>query len=167
MKELEFMHRKGLVPINAPVLPCEQTPKHDAGPRGSQAEFCNHRFRGTGMTIFLINGGSLEAAQDIANHADRRWNGLLGSLNPLIAALEKRKSGAKEPAKFIKLNKFEWFCAVYASFLRFQARRYRWFNGGGGERWFFGRGRRSWCRERRRCKARSALRQRSCCGERL
>jgi integrase/recombinase XerD len=35
-------------------------------------EFCNHTFRGTGMTVFLLNGGSLEAAQDMANHADPR-----------------------------------------------------------------------------------------------
>jgi integrase/recombinase XerD len=28
---------------------------------------CNHTFRGTGITVFLQNGGSLEAAQDLAN----------------------------------------------------------------------------------------------------
>jgi len=33
---------------------------------------CNHTFRGTGITVFLQNGGSLEAAQDMANHADPR-----------------------------------------------------------------------------------------------
>ena len=39
---------------------------------GLSEEFCNHTFRGTGMTVFLLNGGSLEAAQDMANHADPR-----------------------------------------------------------------------------------------------
>ena len=33
---------------------------------------CNHTFRGTGITVFLQNGGSLEAAQDMANHTDPR-----------------------------------------------------------------------------------------------
>lgn len=33
---------------------------------------CNHSFRGTGITVFLQNGGSLEVAQDIANHSDPR-----------------------------------------------------------------------------------------------
>jgi site-specific recombinase XerD len=39
---------------------------------GLSETFCNHTFRGTGMTVFLSNGGSLEAAQDMANHADPR-----------------------------------------------------------------------------------------------
>ena len=39
---------------------------------GLSEEFRNHTFRGTGMTVFLQNGGSLEAAQDMANHADPR-----------------------------------------------------------------------------------------------
>jgi integrase/recombinase XerD len=34
--------------------------------------FCNHTFRGTGITVFLHNGGALEAAQDMANHSDPR-----------------------------------------------------------------------------------------------
>jgi integrase/recombinase XerD len=29
---------------------------------GLSEAFCNHTFRGTGMTVFLSNGGSLEAA---------------------------------------------------------------------------------------------------------
>ena len=31
---------------------------------------CNHTFRGTGITVFLENGGSIEDAQRMANHAD-------------------------------------------------------------------------------------------------
>jgi hypothetical protein len=33
---------------------------------------CNHTFRGTGITVFPQNRGSLEAAQDMANHSDPR-----------------------------------------------------------------------------------------------
>ena len=33
---------------------------------------CNHTFRGTGITVFLKNVGSLEAAQDRANHTEPR-----------------------------------------------------------------------------------------------
>ena len=39
---------------------------------GLSDSFCNHTFRGTGITVFLNNGGSLEAAQDMANHSDSR-----------------------------------------------------------------------------------------------
>lgn len=34
--------------------------------------FSNHSFRATGITEFLTNGGSLEVAQNLANHADSR-----------------------------------------------------------------------------------------------
>jgi hypothetical protein len=39
---------------------------------GLLVTICNHTFRGTGITVFLQNGGSLEAAQDMANHTDPR-----------------------------------------------------------------------------------------------
>jgi integrase/recombinase XerD len=39
---------------------------------GLPNSICNHSFRGTGITVFLQNGGSLEAAQDMANHSDPR-----------------------------------------------------------------------------------------------
>jgi integrase/recombinase XerD len=39
---------------------------------GLPQAICNHTFRGTGITVFLQNGGSLEAAQDMANHSDPR-----------------------------------------------------------------------------------------------
>jgi site-specific recombinase XerD len=42
---------------------------------GLSETFCNHTFRGTGITVFLQNGGSLEAAQDMANHTNPRNNG--------------------------------------------------------------------------------------------
>lgn len=33
--------------------------------------FSNHSFRATVITEYLANGGSLETAQELANHADR------------------------------------------------------------------------------------------------
>ena len=39
---------------------------------GLPETICNHSFRGTGITVFLQNGGSLEVAQDLANHSDPR-----------------------------------------------------------------------------------------------
>jgi site-specific recombinase XerD len=37
---------------------------------GLPASICNHSFRGTGITIHLENGGALDAAQELAGHAD-------------------------------------------------------------------------------------------------
>jgi integrase/recombinase XerD len=37
---------------------------------GLSEELCNHTLRRTGIAVLLQNGGSLEAAQDMANHAD-------------------------------------------------------------------------------------------------
>jgi len=39
---------------------------------GLPASICNHSFRGTGITIFLEKGGTLETAQQLAGHADIR-----------------------------------------------------------------------------------------------
>lgn len=39
---------------------------------GIETDICNHSFRGLGITEFLSNGGSLEDAQRLANHADPR-----------------------------------------------------------------------------------------------
>lgn len=39
---------------------------------GIETDICNHSFRVLGITEFLLNGGSLEDAQRIANHADPR-----------------------------------------------------------------------------------------------
>ena len=39
---------------------------------GLPASISNHSFRGTGITIHLENGGALEAAQNLAGHADIR-----------------------------------------------------------------------------------------------
>lgn len=55
---------------------------------GLSETFCNHTFRGTGMTVFLINGGSLEAAQDLANHADPRTTKLYDRRKDLASLTE-------------------------------------------------------------------------------
>lgn len=39
---------------------------------GLKEAVCNHTFRGTGITTYLENGGELERAADMANHADTR-----------------------------------------------------------------------------------------------
>jgi site-specific recombinase XerD len=59
---------------------------------GLSEAFCNHTFRGTGMTVFLSNGGSLEAAQDMANHADPRTTKLYDRRKDLakLSEIERR-----------------------------------------------------------------------------
>ena len=53
---------------------------------------CNHTFRGTGITVFLQNGGSLEAAQDMANHSDPRTTKLYDRRKDLatLSEIERR-----------------------------------------------------------------------------
>jgi integrase/recombinase XerD len=53
---------------------------------------CNHTFRGTGITVFPQNGGSLEAAQDMANHSDPRTTKLYDRKNDLatLSEIERR-----------------------------------------------------------------------------
>ena len=46
--------------------------KRRAKAAGLPANICNHTFRATGITTFLLNGGSLENAQTIAGHESPR-----------------------------------------------------------------------------------------------
>jgi integrase len=39
---------------------------------GITTEVCNHTFRGTGITAYLENGGTLEKARQMAAHASTR-----------------------------------------------------------------------------------------------
>lgn len=59
---------------------------------GLSEEFCNHTFRGTGITVFLHNGGALEAAQDMANHSDPRTTKLYDRRRDLatLSEIERR-----------------------------------------------------------------------------
>jgi site-specific recombinase XerD len=59
---------------------------------GLSDTICNHTFRGTGITVFLQNGGSLEAAQDMANHTDPRTTKLYDRRKDLatLSEIERR-----------------------------------------------------------------------------
>lgn len=63
---------------------------------GLSEEFCNHTFRGTGITVFLNNGGSLEAAQDMANHTDPRTTKLYDRRKDLATLSEIQRRIAFE-----------------------------------------------------------------------
>jgi site-specific recombinase XerD len=43
--------------------------RRGAAAAGMDAEMCCHTFRATGLTNFLANGGTLENAQAMADHA--------------------------------------------------------------------------------------------------
>ena len=59
-------------------------------------EFCNCTFRGTGITVFLHNGGALEAAQDMANYSDPRTTKLYDRRNDLATLSEIKRRIAFE-----------------------------------------------------------------------
>ena len=46
--------------------------KRRASAAGLPADICCHTFRATGITAYLLNGGSLEHAQQIAAHESPR-----------------------------------------------------------------------------------------------
>jgi len=59
---------------------------------GLPETMCNHTFRGTGITVFLQNGGALEAAQEMANHSDPRTTKLYDRRKDLatLGEIERR-----------------------------------------------------------------------------
>jgi site-specific recombinase XerD len=59
---------------------------------GLPPEICNHTFRGTGITVFLQNGGALEAAQGLAGHSDPRTTKLYDRRKDLatLSEIERR-----------------------------------------------------------------------------
>ena len=48
------------------------------------ANICNHTFRATGITTFLLNGGTVEKAQAIAGHESPRTTKLYDRRNDEI-----------------------------------------------------------------------------------
>ena len=46
--------------------------KRRAKAAGLPANICNHTFRATGITTYLLNGGTVEKAQTIAAHESPR-----------------------------------------------------------------------------------------------
>ena len=62
-------------PLTAHAPAPGQCLRHDPPPRGSgrhQTKIGNHTFRATGITAYLKNGGTLEKAAAMANHASTR-----------------------------------------------------------------------------------------------
>lgn len=59
---------------------------------GLPGTISNHSFRGTGITVFLQNGGSLEAAQELAHHSDPRTTKLYDRRQDLatLSEIERR-----------------------------------------------------------------------------
>ncbi len=61
------------LPVSVPVLPAAVWNKGaDARGTGIKTRIGNHTFRATGITAYLKNNGTLEAAQHIANHGSPR-----------------------------------------------------------------------------------------------
>lgn len=52
---------------------------------GIRTQICLHRFRATGITEYLRNGGKLEVAQQMANHESARTTGLYDRRNDQIS----------------------------------------------------------------------------------
>jgi integrase/recombinase XerD len=87
---LDKKHRTSGDPLNRrDVLRIVKERCRDAG---LSETFCNHTFRGTGITVFLQNGGALEAAQDMANHSDPRTTKLYDRRKDLatLSEIERR-----------------------------------------------------------------------------
>ena len=61
------LHRGPLHRVNA-----WQMVQRRARAAGLETHICNHSFRATGITVYLSNGGSVERAQQMANHSDPR-----------------------------------------------------------------------------------------------
>lgn len=60
---------------------CLEMVKRRAKQAGLPETICNHSFRGTGITVFLENGGNLEDAQRMANHASAKTTKLYDRRN--------------------------------------------------------------------------------------
>jgi len=65
--------------------------KRRAKAAGLTDRLCNHSFRGTGITIYLLNGGSLEHAQRIAGHASPRATKLYDRTSDTVSLDEIEK----------------------------------------------------------------------------
>lgn len=62
-----LLTERALDPVNAWAMV-----KRRLRQAGVPDSLCNHSFRAMGMTAYIENGGNLEGAQDLANHADAR-----------------------------------------------------------------------------------------------
>ncbi|HZI77481.1 MAG TPA: hypothetical protein VFD73_26250 [Gemmatimonadales bacterium] len=62
-----------------------------ASVEGIQTRLGNHTFRATGITIFLLNGGTLEKAQQMAAHESPRTTKLYDRTNEAVSLDEVEK----------------------------------------------------------------------------
>ena len=68
-------HLEGLLPLASQTSASENLARAPSGrpfglpPTGITTVVCNHTFRGTGITAYLENGGTLEKARQMAAHA--------------------------------------------------------------------------------------------------
>src|SRR4051794_31189184 len=58
---------------------------------GIQTHIGNHTFRATGITIYLLNGGTLEKAQQMAAHENPRTTKLYDRTNDAVSLDEVEK----------------------------------------------------------------------------
>jgi integrase len=77
----------GLCWINAPTCRwCWEITERDGRQAGLPHATCCHTFRATGITTNLRNGGTIEHAQQIANHESPRTTKLYDRTNDAIRA---------------------------------------------------------------------------------
>ncbi|MGA8694398.1 MAG: tyrosine-type recombinase/integrase, partial [Xanthobacteraceae bacterium] len=60
---------------------------------GIETKICNHSFRATGITAYLKNGGTLEKAASMANHASTRTTQLYDRRSDEVALDEVEPVG--------------------------------------------------------------------------
>jgi integrase/recombinase XerD len=60
---------------------------------GIQTEIGCHTFRATGITDYLKNGGRIEVAQQMANHANAKTTGLYDRRNDEISVGQVERIG--------------------------------------------------------------------------
>jgi integrase/recombinase XerD len=65
--------------------------KRRASAIGLPETICNHTFRATGITAYRANGGSLEKAQEMANHASPKTTKLYDRTNDQVTLDEVEK----------------------------------------------------------------------------
>ena len=63
------------------------------GVAGIETKICNHSFRATGITAYLKNGGTLEKAASMANHASTRTTQLYDRRSDEVALDEVERVG--------------------------------------------------------------------------
>jgi integrase/recombinase XerD len=79
-----------------------------AAAAGIDAEMCCHTFRATGLTNFLANGGTLENAQAMADHASPRTTQLYDRTGDEITLDEVERIAIKERTNADRSRESGW-----------------------------------------------------------